>query len=196
MSSLCCAHKIISFFFHSHFYARSDWAKPCSRYMVSPTFMRTFMRGDSFIQSRPVPFSFCRAPKIIFFTFFNYSAPSISARPFQFILSFCTAHSPPMQSHTIKCDLNALKDGPLDIKNINLFAGAPAAPPTMLIYLGLKSLPKTMVSKISAARYLRTGPTAETVKRPKLGFNSVARRIIKSSQHSISRQPLALERWV
>ncbi len=44
-------------------------------------------------------------------------------------------HHPPMQSHTIQCDLDALIDGPSDINNINLLAGTPTAPATMLMHL-------------------------------------------------------------
>ena len=101
-----------------------------------------------------------------------------------------------MQSHATQCDLDALVDGPGDAHNINLLAGTPTPPATVLMHLRLQSLAKPMVPKIPPSRYLRPSPTAEAVKRPKLSFNSVARSIIKSGQHGIASQVLALERRV
>jgi hypothetical protein len=118
---------------------------------------------------------------------------------FQFALSILvhsSIHPPPMQSHTIKCDLNALKDSPCDIKNINLLAGTPASPAPMFIHLGLESLAKAMAPKIAAARYLGPSPTTEAVKRPELGFKSIAWGIVKGGQHGITSPLLMPERRV
>ena len=100
-----------------------------------------------------------------------------------------------MQSHTIQCDLNVLKDGPFDINNVNLLAQVKVAPMTMFIYLRFKSLAKPMVPKISSSRYLQPSSTAKAVKRPELSLDSVAKSIIKGRQHGIPSM-LLLERRV
>jgi hypothetical protein len=93
-----------------------------------------------------------------------------------------------MQSHATKCDLNALKDSPSNVTNINLLAGTPAAPAPMFMHLRLESLAKTMAPKISSSRHLGSSPRTEAVKRPELGFNSVSGSVIKGGKHGITSQ--------